>query len=461
MRKHLIPLLILLLLPTLAFAQSNYLVGIPGLEDTDIDFNKYINAVYAMFIGIAALLAVVKIIIAGVKYMFSDIVTQKSEAKKDIKGALLGLVIVLAAVLILTVINDDLAEFNFEVDRLPEVGADGDEGARGPGGGDATLVSAACDNGGGCVVESCNNLSINTKDAMIAGAAVGLAIPGASVVTGGVAGAVASITTDESQCAAVCAWNGGRTTKFNGVLSCHTPRDAAAYRIASIAEQVDRAPEELKLQPGESKNGTETNPVIAQASCEQVGGEFGQVTGNSSAETTYTCTSPTRVSNTELATVLQSNSAASGLNSEDQVSLINQYELLSNNSSVTDEDIVAAVRDSSELTPYMNNVVGAERFNTQMQTIAQQQNITEPLWDKPAEELTTAEKETLFRLQSETMVAIIREDSLFIQKLGVPRSTPHETRMAVCNAAGYQLIPIPKKDGDRREVSDQACLPTS
>jgi hypothetical protein len=109
------------LLPASALAQ-NFLVGIPGIGSPTGDFDGYINAIYAMFISIAALLAVVKIVIAGVKYMFSDIVTQKSEAKKDIQGAIFGLILILGAVLILTVINPDLTNFNLEQNQiaLPE-----------------------------------------------------------------------------------------------------------------------------------------------------------------------------------------------------------------------------------------------------------------------------------------------------------------------------------------------------
>jgi len=98
---------------------QNFLVGIPGIGSPTGDFDGYINAIYAMFISIAALLAVVKIVIAGVKYMFSDIVTQKSEAKKDIQGAIFGLVLILGAVLILTVINPDLTNFNLEQNQIP------------------------------------------------------------------------------------------------------------------------------------------------------------------------------------------------------------------------------------------------------------------------------------------------------------------------------------------------------
>jgi len=112
---------LLVMAPTLALAQYTELVNIPGVGGGETDgFDGYINAVYAMFISIAALLAVVKIIVAGVKYMFTDIAPQKTSAKNDIQGALLGLVVVLAAVLILTVINPDLTNFDLNTQELPE-----------------------------------------------------------------------------------------------------------------------------------------------------------------------------------------------------------------------------------------------------------------------------------------------------------------------------------------------------
>ena len=97
----------LLVAPLISFAQYTPLVGIPGVSGGN--FDSYINAMYGLAISIAALLAVIKIIIAGVKWMMTDVVTSKSEAKKDIQGALLGLLVVLAAVLILTVINPQIS----------------------------------------------------------------------------------------------------------------------------------------------------------------------------------------------------------------------------------------------------------------------------------------------------------------------------------------------------------------
>lgn len=107
-----------LFLPIAVFAQTTYtpLVGIPGVNPSS-DFDGYINSLYALSISIAALLAVIKIVIAGVKWMTTDVVTSKGDAKKDIQGALIGLLIVLAAVLILTVINPNLTKVDLTLDN--------------------------------------------------------------------------------------------------------------------------------------------------------------------------------------------------------------------------------------------------------------------------------------------------------------------------------------------------------
>lgn len=100
------------LLPIISYAQTFVpLVGIPQLSGA-MDLGSYINALYALSISIAALLAVIKIIIAGVKWMLSDVVSSIQEAKSDIQGALLGLLIVISAVLVLGQINPQLVTTN-------------------------------------------------------------------------------------------------------------------------------------------------------------------------------------------------------------------------------------------------------------------------------------------------------------------------------------------------------------
>lgn len=109
-----------LVLPSLAFGQGN-LEYTPLLNSglgSEGDFTSFINNLYFLSIGIASLLAVIKITIAGVKWMLSDVVTDKSQAKKDIWGSLVGLLIIISAVLVLNIINPQLTEIEFEPENL-------------------------------------------------------------------------------------------------------------------------------------------------------------------------------------------------------------------------------------------------------------------------------------------------------------------------------------------------------
>lgn len=89
------------------------LVGIPQLEGASANnLADYFNNIYLLTIAIGALIAVVKIMIAGVKYSFSDIVTNKEEAKKDIFGVLLGLAILLVPFIVLNTIYPGLTSLD-------------------------------------------------------------------------------------------------------------------------------------------------------------------------------------------------------------------------------------------------------------------------------------------------------------------------------------------------------------
>lgn len=68
----------------------------------------FVTAVYRLSITVAAMLAVIKIMYGGVQWMLTDVVTSKETAKKDIRGAIIGLLIVLSAVFILEIINPNL-----------------------------------------------------------------------------------------------------------------------------------------------------------------------------------------------------------------------------------------------------------------------------------------------------------------------------------------------------------------
>lgn len=100
---------------TLAFAQGEAyqpLTGIPGVDPNNLSLVSYVNALFLLSIALGAMLAVIKIVLAGFKYMFTDVVTTKSDAKSDIYGALLGLGILLATFVVLYTINPQLTSLN-------------------------------------------------------------------------------------------------------------------------------------------------------------------------------------------------------------------------------------------------------------------------------------------------------------------------------------------------------------
>ena len=107
-----------------------------GLEEIDTNdpaaLGKYFNLIFSLFIGVASVLAVIMIVIAGIQYMSTDAVTGKEEGKKKIQDAILGLVLILGAWLILHTINPDLVNLSLgvegvsiEVDDTPQVAIGG------------------------------------------------------------------------------------------------------------------------------------------------------------------------------------------------------------------------------------------------------------------------------------------------------------------------------------------------
>lgn len=84
------------------------LVELPQITDEDANIQDYVNGLYTLSITAAVLLVIVKIIGAGAGYVMSDVVTTKEQSKKDIRNALIGLLIILAAVTILNEINPNL-----------------------------------------------------------------------------------------------------------------------------------------------------------------------------------------------------------------------------------------------------------------------------------------------------------------------------------------------------------------
>lgn len=110
-------LITILFLPITVFADD-------GLQLTSIPFvtqgglSGVIQGLFLLAIVVAGMLAVVKLVIAGAKYMMSDVVTTKQSAIGDIKGAIIGLLLILGTVLILDTINDQITNANLSLESL-------------------------------------------------------------------------------------------------------------------------------------------------------------------------------------------------------------------------------------------------------------------------------------------------------------------------------------------------------
>ena len=85
------------------------LPGIPPINpENPSSLGVYLNAAIPLFIGICAVLAVIMIVIGGIQYMGSEAYSTKGAAKERMKNAILGLLLALAAALILITINPDI-----------------------------------------------------------------------------------------------------------------------------------------------------------------------------------------------------------------------------------------------------------------------------------------------------------------------------------------------------------------
>ncbi len=75
----------------------------------------YIPGLFKLIIGIAGVLAVVKIIWGGVQYMSTDAFQGKNDAKATIENALWGLLLAMGAWLIVYSIDPELVNFNLDI----------------------------------------------------------------------------------------------------------------------------------------------------------------------------------------------------------------------------------------------------------------------------------------------------------------------------------------------------------
>ena len=86
---------------------------------------QFVNRLFLLSVGIAAVLAVIMIAIGGFRYMMSDSVFKTGGAKEMIFNAIIGLIIVLTAFLILHTINPEIVKMNLFDTPAPTSGGGG------------------------------------------------------------------------------------------------------------------------------------------------------------------------------------------------------------------------------------------------------------------------------------------------------------------------------------------------
>lgn len=93
------------------------LAPIPHISDSSghADISTYINNMFQILTGLAAALAVLRLIYAGIQYMSTEAITGKSNAKGVIQDALLGLLLAISSYTILHTINPKLTTLTLTI----------------------------------------------------------------------------------------------------------------------------------------------------------------------------------------------------------------------------------------------------------------------------------------------------------------------------------------------------------
>lgn len=138
LRLGLIVILMFLLLPTVSVVagDSTYtytvLAPLPGTTEGNCTYNdkgeasagcqttlqKYLPGAFSLAIGLSAVFAVVMIVLGGFQYMSSDALQGKEDGRNRVKNSVYGLVLVIAAYLILYTVNPNLLTLNLTIDAV-------------------------------------------------------------------------------------------------------------------------------------------------------------------------------------------------------------------------------------------------------------------------------------------------------------------------------------------------------
>lgn len=155
-----------------AFTPLTQLPGIPTVASSE-SLPAFFNNLYKLCIGAAAVIAILQIMRAGVKFMTNrDSFTANKEAKELITNSVLGLVLVLSPAIVFGLINPSILELNLDLGGLtprpPVVGSSTPSGAPGTfqgndavlwthEGGDRQSDTLKCASEGGTIAYGCTN----------------------------------------------------------------------------------------------------------------------------------------------------------------------------------------------------------------------------------------------------------------------------------------------------------------
>ena len=108
-----------LLQPLPGLEGANQTIDTKANPDTNpCPLGNYLNIMIKLFFGICGVLAVIMIVMGGIEYMTSDLISSKEAGKESIRNAVLGLLLALGSYLILNTINPDL--LNICLNALPK-----------------------------------------------------------------------------------------------------------------------------------------------------------------------------------------------------------------------------------------------------------------------------------------------------------------------------------------------------
>ena len=92
-----------------------------ALYNTDANLATYINSMFKIAISVGAIIAVIRLGIAGFKYMGGDMWHTKEKAKEDIRDVFFGLLLLLSIWIILAQINPNILNLNIVFPKTPEI----------------------------------------------------------------------------------------------------------------------------------------------------------------------------------------------------------------------------------------------------------------------------------------------------------------------------------------------------